>query len=92
MSIFDENLPITENFLINLGFKRYRKGYYEKDYAILPNCSSKYIASTVVNVMFSLKNNNMYVEKTTEWERYHYHKHKVSDQLDFYAILSKYSL
>ena len=94
MSVFDEDKVISEQFLIGQGFKKYRTGYYQQDY-IRYMCNpddSEYNERIIVNVFFSMKNNNIYVEKTMVYHYGGYWKYKVYDQLDFLSIISKYEL
>lgn len=94
MAIFDEDKIISEQFLIEQGFRKYRKGYYERDYVTYRPVDSdpEDIERIIVNVFFSMKNNNVYVEKAINWERCRYWKHKVHNQLDFLLIITKYRL
>ena len=94
MSLFDEDRVISEQFLIEQGFKKYRTGYYDRRYIqyISDEFDSEYIARIIVRVFFSIKNNNLYIEKVMDWEYGRYWKYKVHDQLDFLSIISKYEL
>lgn len=93
MSLFDEDRVISEQFLIEQGFKKYRTGYYQRDYirSMQDPYDSDYNAIIIVNVFFSMQNNNIYVEKT-DFGYGRYWKHNVHDQLDFLSIISKYKL
>ena len=94
MSLFDEDRVISEQFLIEQGFKKYRTGYYDRYYVqyIRDKFDPEYVERISVRVFFSIKNNNLYVEKVIDWDICGYWKHKVHDQLDFLSIISKYEL
>ena len=93
MSLFDEDRVISEQFLIEQGFKKDRAGYYQRDYfrSLSDPYNSDYNAIIIVNVFFSMKNNNIYVEKT-DFGYGRYWKHNIHDQFDFLSIISKYKL
>lgn len=94
MSLFDEDRVISEQFLIEQGFKKYRTGYYDRRYIqyISDKFDPEYVERIRVRVFFSIKNNNLYVEKVIDWNICGYWKHEVHDQLDFLSIISKYEL
>ena len=45
-----------------------------------------------LRVFFSMKNNNLYIEKVIDWSACGYWKYNVQDQLDFLSIISRYGL
>ena len=93
MGLFDEDKKLTKEFLLERGFVEYNKGYFYK--AFVTYRYDEYQESNIkfcVEVKVSLPYNNVYVEKSTEWEHWKYWKHKVSDQYDFFALISKYKL
>ena len=94
MSLFDEDRVISEQFLIEQGFKKYRTGYYDRNYVqyIRDKFDPEYMERMALRVFFSMKNNNLYIEKVIDWDICGYWKHKVHDQLDFLSIISKYGL
>ena len=94
MSLFDEDRVISEQFLIEQGFKKYRTGYYDRYYFqyIRDKFDPEYVERIKVRVFFSIKNNNLYVEKTPIYEHWRYWRHKVNDVYDFLALIAKYKL
>lgn len=93
MSVFDENNPITEEFLKKEGFKSYNSGYYKRYYKTKRKssiCDDYYFF--IVEVKYSCKYNNLYIEKSFEWCNMDYYKHTISDQTDFYLIIDSYNL
>ena len=93
MGLFDEERKLTKEFLEEQGFVEYNKGYFYKSfityrYDEYQECNIRFS----VEVKVSLPYNNVYVEKSTEWEHWKYWKHKVSDQYDLFALISKYKL
>ena len=89
MSIFDEDRVISQEFLKVNGFSEYRKGFYSRSYIFV---DIDEVRSFHVDVIYSSKNNNLWVEKSIIWERDHFWKNKVYDEMDFLAVLKKYNL
>ena len=95
MSLFDEDRIISEQFLIEQGFKKYRTGYYDRyQYQyIRDKFDPEHVERSVRRVFFSIKNNNLYIEKSMDWDLCGYYwKHKVQDHLDFLSIILRYEL
>lgn len=94
MSLFDEDRVISEQFLIEQGFKKYRTGYYDRNYVqyIRDKFDPEYMERMSLRVFFSMKNNNLYIEKVIDWSACGYWKYNVQDQLDFLSIISRYGL
>ena len=93
MSVFDENKSLTKEFLEEQGFVEYNKGYFYKSF--ITYRYDEYQEDNTrfsVEVKVSLPYNNVYVEKTPIYEHWRYWRHKVSDQYDFFALISKYKL
>lgn len=93
MAIFDENKVLTKEFLLEQGFVEYNKGYFYKSF--ITYRYDEYQEDNTrfsVEVKVSLPYNNVYVEKTPIYEHWRYWRHKVYDQYDFLAIISKYKL
>ena len=93
MGLFDEDRKPTKEFLLERGFVEYNKGYFYK--AFITYRYDEYQEADIrfcVEVKVSLPYNNVYVEKSTIYEHWSYWKHKVYDQYDFFAIISKYKL
>ena len=93
IGIFDENKALTKEFLLEQGFVEYNKGYFYK--AFITYRYDEYQEGNIrfcVEVKVSLPYNNIYVEKSTEWEHWKYWRHKVYDQYDFLTIISKNKL
>ena len=93
MGLFDEERKLTKEFLEEQGFVEYNKGYFYKSF--ITYRYDEYQEEDIkicVEVKVSLPYNNIYVEKSTEWEHWTYWKHKVYDQYDFLAIIAKYKL
>lgn len=93
MAIFDEDKKLTKEFLLALGFIEYNKGYFYKSF--ITYRYDEYQEDNTrfsVEVKVSLPYNNVYVEKTPIYEHWRYWRHKVSDQYDFFALISKYKL
>jgi hypothetical protein len=93
MSVFDENKSLTKEFLEEQGFVEYNKGYFYKSF--ITYRYDEYQEDNTrfsVEVKVSLPYNNVYVEKTPIYEHWRYWRHRVSDQYDFFALISKYKL
>lgn len=93
MAIFDENKVLTKEFLEGQGFVEYNKGYFYKSF--ITYRYDEYQEDNTrfsVEVKVSLPYNNVYVEKTPIYEHWRYWRHKVRDQYDFFALISKYKL
>ena len=89
MSIFDEDKVISKEFLKANDFNEYRKGYYIKTYKHIDIDEDRFYN---IDVIYASKNNNLWVEKASIWERNHFWKNKVYDEMDFLAIIKKYNL
>jgi hypothetical protein len=93
MGLFDEERKLTKEFLEEQGFVEYNKGYFYKSF--ITYRYDKYQEDNVrfsVEVKVSLPYNNVYIEKTPIYEHWKYWRHNVSDQYDFFALISKYKL
>ena len=93
MGLFDEDKKLTKEFLLEQGFIEYNKGYFYKSF--ITYRYDEYQESNTrfsVEVKVSLPYNNVYVEKSPIYEHWSYWRHKVSDQYDFLALISKYNL
>lgn len=93
MSIFDEDKKLTKEFLEKQGFIEYNKGYFYKYFITYRHDDySEEDIRFSVEVKVSLPYNNVYVEKTIEYQHWSYWRHKVNDIYDYLVIISKYKL
>lgn len=63
MGVFDENKPITHEFLIENGFYMYRKGYYMRNYNYFDEKDPEERTFSI-EVIYAMQNNNLYGESS----------------------------